>query len=106
MAIADRGLRIEKSRTAPAASSNPQSAIRNRKFISYVVARGWLHLILLTGLGIFIFPFLWMVFTSMKTDDELTSPDWMPAIPSFKSHSPYVLGAPELIKPIGVSEAD
>ncbi|CAN5377556.1 hypothetical protein BH09PLA1_BH09PLA1_18690 [soil metagenome] len=68
--------------------------------------RGWLHLILLTGVGIFTFPFLWMIFTSLKTDDELTSPNWMPAIPAFKSHSPYVLDAPELAKPIGVAEAD
>lgn len=72
----------------------------------YFVRRGWLHLVLLTGVFIFVFPFLWMVFTSMKTDDELTNQNWMPAIPTFKTQSPYVLPPPDIIKPMGVSDVD
>src|SRR3954465_12444561 len=83
-----------------------QAEGRKRRFAAYVVGRGWLHLVLLTGVFIFCFPFLWMICTSMKTDDELTDQNWMPAVPTFKTQSPYVLGAPEIIKPIGVSEAD
>jgi multiple sugar transport system permease protein len=72
----------------------------------YVVRRGWLHLILLTGVGIFAFPFVWMVATSIKTDEEVVDPHWMPAIPRFVAKSPYVLPAPELNKPMDVDAAD
>ena len=36
----------------------------------YFVSRGWLHLILLTGVVSFVVPLLWMTATSMKTDDS------------------------------------
>jgi ABC-type glycerol-3-phosphate transport system permease component len=68
----------------------------------YFVSRGWLHLILLTGVGIFIFPLLWMTATSMKTDDELTNGAWLPSMPRFVQRSPYVLRAPAPARPIGV----
>ncbi|MGB7159280.1 MAG: ABC transporter permease subunit [Tepidisphaeraceae bacterium] len=69
---------------------------------SYFVARGWLHLILLSGVGVFVFPLVWMVATSMKTDDELTNGRWLPTTPRFVDRSPYVRGAPEPVKPIGI----
>src|SRR5437764_5472548 len=97
--IADFGLRID------GAVSNPKSAIQNPKFIRYVVSHGWLHLILLCGVGIFIFPFIWMLGTSMKTDDEVTDTAWMPAIPTFVPRSPFVLSAPEIVKPMQVEPA-
>jgi ABC-type glycerol-3-phosphate transport system permease component len=68
----------------------------------YFVSRGWLHLLLLTGVGVFIFPLLWMAATSMKTDDELTNGAWLPSMPRFVERSPYVLRAPAPSKPIGV----
>ena len=68
----------------------------------YFVARGWLHLILLVGLGLFIFPLLWMAATSMKTDDELTNGAWLPSMPRFVERSPYVRTAPAPAKPIGI----
>jgi ABC-type glycerol-3-phosphate transport system permease component len=68
----------------------------------YFVTRGWLHLVLLTGVCIFIFPLLWMAATSMKTDEELTDGRWLPATPMFVARSPYVRPAPEPVKPIGV----
>ena len=55
--------------------SDRKSQIANRKWDRlgrYVASRGWLHLTLLVGVGIFIFPFVWMVATSLKTDEELT----------------------------------
>lgn len=69
----------------------------------YFVAHGWLHLVLLTGVGVFIFPFLWMLVTSLKTDDELVATSWIPSIPSFVGQSPYVLETPDLIKPLEVA---
>jgi multiple sugar transport system permease protein len=115
--IGDLRLPIERQRTealAPApradahdASSNRKSQISNRKsrFINYYVSRGWLHLVLLTGVAIFIFPFVWMIGTSMKTDDEVTSDKWLPAVPTFVPRSPYALAAPDLVKPMQVDPA-
>src|SRR5438105_4592462 len=97
-AIADLQLPIEGRE--PIALSNRKLQIGNRKFINYVVARGWMHLVLLTGVGIFIFPFVWMLGTSIKTDDEVTSEKWLPAVPTFVARSPYALPAPDLIKPL------
>jgi ABC-type glycerol-3-phosphate transport system permease component len=68
----------------------------------YFVTCGWLHLLLLTGVAVFIFPLLWMAATSMKTDEELTDGRWLPVTPSFVARSPYVRPAPEPVKPIGV----
>src|SRR5262245_34972398 len=72
----------------------------------YFVTRGWLHVVLLTGVGIFMLPFLWLVATSLKSDDELTSPGFLPSIPRFVPASPYVLPAPALEKPLPVEQAD
>ena len=71
----------------------------------YFVSRGWLHLLLLVGLGVFLFPLLWMAATSMKTDDELTNGAWLPATPRFVERSPYVREAPAPAKPIGIEPA-
>jgi multiple sugar transport system permease protein len=71
----------------------------------YVINRGWLHLTLLVGVAIFIFPFVWMVATSLKTDEELTGASWWPEIPTFRDHSPYVLPTPVLVKPMEVPPA-
>ncbi len=86
-------------------ASPPQRAgnITPNRTARYFVTRGWLHLILLTGVCIFIFPLLWMAATSMKTDDELTNGRWLPEVPRFVGRSPYVLDAPAPVKPIGVS---
>src|SRR5947207_6432077 len=98
--ISDFRLPNEKAR-----GSIRQSAIGNRKFIKYVVSHGWLHLILLCGVGIFMFPFVWMVGTSMKTDDEVTDQKWMPSIPRFVPRSPFVLAGPDVVKPTPVEPA-
>jgi len=52
--------------------------------------KGWVHLILLSGVCLFMFPFVWMVGMSMKTDDEAAGTDILPAIPTFRADSPSV----------------
>jgi multiple sugar transport system permease protein len=37
----------------------------------------------------FLFPFFWMLVTSLKTDEELTTSRWLPALPTFRADSPY-----------------
>jgi ABC-type glycerol-3-phosphate transport system permease component len=83
--------------------SKPEAKSPSR-IARYFVAHGWLHLVLLTGVGIFIFPFLWMLITSLKTDDELVAASWIPSIPRFVGQSPYVLETPDLAKPLEVDE--
>lgn len=80
-------------------SRSPSRAAR------YFISRGWLHLVLLTGVLVFVFPFVWMLLTSVKTDDELIAASWIPSVPGFVGDSPYVLETPDLIKPLEVDEA-
>jgi ABC-type glycerol-3-phosphate transport system permease component len=70
----------------------------------YVVGRGWLHLSLLTCVGIFLLPFVWMIATSFKTDQELLEPGWFGSLPRFVSTSPYVLPAAAIDKPVAVEQ--
>ena len=49
----------------------------------YVVERGWLHVALVCGAGVFVLPLLWMIAISLKTDEELTNQNWLPALPAF-----------------------
>lgn len=60
----------------------------------YFATKGWVHLVLLCGVGIFMLPFLWMIGMSLKTDDEAVNTDIFPAIPIFRPASPVVRPAP------------
>ncbi|MDQ3439342.1 MAG: hypothetical protein M3478_03220, partial [Planctomycetota bacterium] len=93
---------MSRRNVAPASPLQRAGNVAPPRIARYFVSRGWLRLILLTGVGIFIFPLLWMAATSMKTDDELTNGAWLPSMPRFVSRSPYVLNAPLPAKPIGV----
>jgi ABC-type glycerol-3-phosphate transport system permease component len=64
-----------------------------------------LHVALICSVGIFLLPMLWMVFVSLKTDEELTDPGWLPKVPTFVARSPYVLPAPVIPRPVVVSES-
>jgi ABC-type glycerol-3-phosphate transport system permease component len=75
------------------------------KLARYVVTRGWMHLALITCVGIFLLPFVWMIATSLKTDEELLTPDWFPRMPRFVPDSPYVLPAEAVHKPLPVEPA-
>src|SRR4051812_44465791 len=78
-------------RIAPAVET---SARQQSRFVRYIVRRGWIHLALITGVGIFLFPFIYMFGTSMKTDEELTQSTWFPSLPSYVVASPYVRATP------------
>jgi ABC-type glycerol-3-phosphate transport system permease component len=75
------------------------------QMVRYIVTRGWLHLILLSAVGVFLFPFVYMVGTSLKTDEELTESDWFPAVPKFVGDSPRVRMVRAMVKPDEASQA-
>jgi multiple sugar transport system permease protein len=80
-----------------AASATRQSAIGNWQGIPCLLFRGWVHLLLLCGVGIFIFPFIWMVATSLKTDDELAnSSNWWSSFPRFHAEGAFELRDPQI----------
>lgn len=64
------------------------------------------HAALIVGMLVFLFPFLWMVSTSFKTDEELPETRLFPSVPRFQDHSPYVKPVPEPTKPIDVDDDD
>jgi multiple sugar transport system permease protein len=82
-----------------AASRTTTSSRANRPLVRYIVEHGWIHLTLLTGIAIFLFPFVYMIATSFKTDEELTDTSWFPAVPHFESTSPRVRARPAVMRP-------
>lgn len=85
--------------------SSPE-AVRGRRrsgLQAWLLRRGWLHLLLLTCAGLFLLPLLWMLLTSVKTDEELADPSFWP--PAIRVHpaSPYVRRPAPLLPPEGVS---
>src|SRR5258705_6984056 len=75
------------------------------RFGRWVAAKGWIHVLLLTGVIGCIYPLAWMFMTSIKTDEELGRTEMMPTIPTFRAESPYVRGDVEPTKPDAVSAA-
>src|SRR2546430_15380198 len=90
-------------RAAPArAGSASQSLASSRKksrFVRSLRERAWVHVVLLIGIALFLFPFVYMVATSLKTDEELTESQWFPSVPQFNATSPYVRESPRIIRP-------
>src|SRR5689334_11791742 len=87
------GWRMVKAPSAADALLHPQSSIlrsRLRRVTRRIIARGWVHLLALTLIALFLFPFAYMVATSLKTDEELTDAAWLPVIPHFEGTSPRV----------------
>src|SRR5437762_2703312 len=85
---------IGASRAESLASSRKKSLI-----VRYLAEYGWVHLLLIACIGIFLFPFAYMFATSMKTDDELSESGWLPTIPSFLRASPYVREVAQVVRP-------
>ncbi len=54
----------------------------------------WIQVALIEGCALFAFPFVWLVSTSMKYDEEIFvyPPRWIPALPTTFSSSPYATG--------------
>jgi multiple sugar transport system permease protein len=72
--------------------------------------RGWrrvwtrasVHALLLVAVAGCMYPLVWMFMTSIKTDEELAESDALPALPTFRDHSPYVRDPPEIATPVDV----
>ena len=78
----------------PAGVGRPRQTGVGPRLGRYFAAKGWVHLVLLCGVGLFMLPFLWMVGMSLKTDDEAGNTDIFPAVPTFRAASPIVRAAP------------
>jgi ABC-type glycerol-3-phosphate transport system permease component len=63
------------------------------------------YLLLLSGTALFLFPFVWMVLTSLKTDEEIQQGGWWPQVPVMRASSPYARPAAEPRRPGYVEEA-
>ena len=72
----------------------------------HLAQHAWLHLLLITGALVFLFPFAWLIGSSLKTDEEIAEPTWFPALPTFKESSPYVRAAPQIEPPIGIGRRE
>jgi multiple sugar transport system permease protein len=86
-------------------ASRGASSPAAERFGRWVAARGWVHVLLVTGLAICFYPLLWMLLTSIKTDDELARDEVLPAIPTFRAESPYVRDPVETVAPADVEAA-
>src|SRR3954451_9799811 len=87
-------------RLAPKPRGSGANEFRRRnRFAVYFTKHGWIHALLLLSVWLFLFPFLWMLGTSVKTDDELTSASILPEIPAFRGASPYVRSLPPPQRP-------
>ncbi|MCX5670697.1 MAG: hypothetical protein NTU94_05175 [Planctomycetota bacterium] len=53
-----------------------------------------IHAVLLVGCVVFAFPFLWLLSTSAKRNEELAvfPPRWVPEIPWYSDRSPFIDG--------------
>src|SRR3954471_18993240 len=71
----------------------------------WVAAKGWIHVLLITGVAGSLYPRVWMFMTRIKTDEELGKGELVPAMPVFRSESPYVRDELEPAKPDDVDPA-
>lgn len=71
----------------------------SNKYWNYFTDHGWRWLLLLSCSAIFLFPFLWMIVSSIKTEEEVGSQEFWPEMPEFRACSPYVIDAPEPVRP-------
>jgi multiple sugar transport system permease protein len=91
-----------RPRNAERGTRNPT---RRNRFATYFTTRGWVHALLLLSIWMFLFPFFWMLATSVKTDEELTESRVLPEFVRFQPSSPYVRAAADPVKPADVSKA-
>ena len=64
-----------------------------------------MHVLLLTGVAICVYPFVWMLVMSTKTDEELAENKAQAPLPSFRQKSPYVRARATIERPEDVSAA-
>src|SRR5882724_10750220 len=82
--------------------TRPDGQPVGERFGRWIAARGWVHVLLLTGVAICIYPIVWMFMTSIKTDDELGQSRLIPSIPLFRERSPYVRDPADTVRPVDV----
>jgi multiple sugar transport system permease protein len=75
------------------------------RFARWAASKGWIHVVLVALTGFCIYPFVWMFFMSVRTDEELGREEIIPAIPVFRDHSPYVRDPLEVERPSDVDGA-
>jgi multiple sugar transport system permease protein len=87
----------EQPKTATGRQAEAPADRTRRRLVSYLRTEVWVHVILVPGVVLFLVPFLWMLSTSLKTDEELVEARVLPALPTFRATSPYVrdVAAPE-----------
>jgi multiple sugar transport system permease protein len=97
-----------KRSVAPRPAPEPVVApvAKRSRIVTHLAKYAWLHLLLITGAMIFLFPFVWLVASSFKTDEEIAEPTWFPALPTFTARSPYVRPAPQIEPPIGIGRGE
>src|SRR5258706_12978468 len=88
---------------ASGAALVPSRATALETFGRWVAAKGWVHVLLLTGLAICVYPPVWMFLTSVKTDEELARDEILPALPLFREFSPYVRDHALVVRPADVA---
>src|SRR4051794_38472468 len=100
-----QGAREKRSARAPRADVPPcpsplatRPSNRRSRFATYFTTRGWVHALLLLSIWMFLFPFFWMLATSVKTDEELTESRVLPQVVRFVPSSPYVRPAVDPVK--------
>ncbi|NWK56595.1 ABC transporter permease subunit [Verrucomicrobiaceae bacterium N1E253] len=71
---------------------------------SRLAQKAWLWALLLGGAAIFLFPFLWMIVSSVKTGEEVNQQTFWPELPEFRNQSPYVIESPLPPRPNGCDE--
>src|SRR5688500_14364955 len=93
---------------APASSlpslAPSRAASQSTRRFGRMIDKAWIHLLLIALMGVFLFPFAYMVATSLKTDEELMQPDWLPPVPRFVGQSPRVRATAMAAKPLEVSQ--
>lgn len=82
-------------------SKSKTVVIRNPhiKRIKKIFGKGVVYIILATGAALYLFPFIWMLSTSLKTPPEvmMNPPIWIPAVPQWQNfvdaltHFPFLL---------------
>lgn len=69
--------------------SNIMALQKNNRW-NFLSGKGFIWLVLISCSAIFLFPFLWMLVSSVKTDEEVNQGDFWPELPEFRPNSPYV----------------
>ena len=73
------------------------------RFGHWIADKGWIHVLLLTGVAICVYPFVWMLLMSIKSEEELAESKVSSSLPSFREHSPYVRERTRIDRPEDVS---